>query len=135
MRFLIILLFVIFSTKIFSIENNKLISENDLNYLFDNSQKKWNETLVFLDKKKSLSKFAGTYETYYLKSYFDNGSVLIMPYFKNNIVEKFVFTYEFDFNDDELINLFLDHYNSFNFFCTKLTKNKSYLNIEIIKCN
>ena len=51
MRFLIILLFVIFSTKIFSIENNKLISENDLNYLFDNSQKKWNETIVFLDKK------------------------------------------------------------------------------------
>ena len=135
MRFLIILLFVIFSTKIFSIDNNKLISENDLNYLFDNSQKKWNETIVFLDKKKSLSKYAGTYDTYFLKSYFDNGSVLIMPYFKNNIVEKFVFTYEFDFNDDELINLFLDHYNSLNFFCTKLTKNKSYLNIEIIKCN
>ena len=102
MRFLIILLFVIFSTKIFSIENNKLISENDLNYLFDNSQKKWNETLVFLDKKKSLSKFAGTYETYYLKSYFDNVLVLIMPYFKNDIVEKFVFTYEFDFNGGEL---------------------------------
>ena len=51
MRFLIIVLFLIFSTKIFSIENNKLISENDLNYLFDNSQKKWNETIVFLDKK------------------------------------------------------------------------------------
>ena len=51
MRFLLILLIIFYSTKIFSIEKYKLISENDLNYLFDNSQKKWNETLVFLDKK------------------------------------------------------------------------------------
>ena len=58
-----------------------------------------------------------------------------MPYFKNNILEKFVFTYEFDFNDDQLINFFLEHYNSLNSFCTKLSKNKSYLYIEIIKCN
>ena len=47
-----------------------------------------------------------------LKSYFDNGSVLIMPYFKNDIVERFIFTFEFDFIDDDLINLFLEHYNS-----------------------
>ena len=135
MRFLIILIFVIFSTKIFSIENNKLISENDLNYLFDNSQKKWNETIVFLDKKKSLSKFNGSNDTYFLKSYFDNGSVLIMPYFKNDSVERFILTYEFDIIDDELINIFLKHYNSYNLFCSDLVKNKSYINIEIIKCN
>ena len=40
MRFLLILLILFFSTNIFSIENNKLISENDLIYLFDNNQKK-----------------------------------------------------------------------------------------------
>ena len=122
MRLLLFLLIIIFCTKTFSIENYKLISENDLSYLFDNSQKKWNETIVFLDKKKSLSKFPGGYDTYFLKSYFDKGSVLIMPY-------------EFDFIDDDLVNLFLEHYYSFNIFCAKLSKNESYLNIEIKRCN
>ena len=31
-----------------------------------------------------------------------------MPYFKNDIVEKFIFTYEFDIIDDDLINIFLN---------------------------
>ena len=101
MRILLILLIIFFSTKIF-LEIYKLISENDLVYLFENNKKKWNETIVFLDKKKSLSKFNGSNDTYFLKSYFDNGSVLIMPYFNNDSVEKFVLTYEFDIIDDEL---------------------------------
>ena len=135
MHILLILLIVFYSTKIFPIEIYKLISENDLVYLFENNKKKWNETIVFLDKKKSFSKLNGSNDTYFLKSYFDNGSILIMPYFKNDSVEKFIFTYEFDIYDDELTNLFLKHYNSYNLFCSKLVKNKSYLNIEIIKCN
>ena len=135
MRILLILLIISYSTKIFPIEIYKLISENDLVYLFENNKKKWNETIVFLDKKKSFSKLNGSNDTYFLKSYFDNGSILIMPYFKNDSVEKFIFTYEFDIYDDELTNLFLKHYNSYNLFCSKLVKNKSYLNIEIIKCN
>ncbi len=135
MRFLLILTILFFTSKTFSIQNNHLISENDLNYLFDNNQKKWNETIVFLDKKKSLSKLSGSHDTYFLKSFFDDGSVLIMPYFKNNSINKFIFTYEFDLIDDELINLFFIHYNSFNLFCSTLFQNKSYLNIEIKKCN
>ena len=70
-----------------------------------------------------------------MKSYFDNGSVLIMPYFNNDSVEKFILTYEFDIVDDDLINIFLKHYNSYSLFCSGLIKNKSYINIEIIKCN
>ena len=70
-----------------------------------------------------------------MKSYFDNGSVLIMPFFNNDSVEKFILTYEFDIIDDELINIFLKHYNSYNLFCSAIVKNKSYINIEIIKCN
>ena len=135
MRILLILLIISYSTKIFPIEIYKLISENDLVYLFENNKKKWNETIVFLDKKKSLSKFNGSNDTYFLKSYFDNGSVLIMPFFNNDSVEKFILTYEFDIIDDELINIFLKHYNSYNLFCSGLVKNKSYINIEIIKCN
>ena len=135
MRILLILLILFFSSKIFSIENNKLIKENDLVYLFENNQKKWNETVVFLDKKKSLSKYNGSLNIYYLKSYFKDGSVLIMPYFKNNIIDKFIFTFEFNFIDDDLINMFSKHYNSFNSFCTNLVRNKLFINIEIEKCN
>ena len=135
MRILLILLITFYSTKIFPIEIYKLISENDLVYLFENNKKKWNETIVFLDKKKSLSKFNGSNDTYFLKSYFDNGSVLIMPYFNNDSVEKFILTYEFDIVDDDLINIFFKHYNSYSLFCSGLIKNKSYINIEIIKCN
>ena len=135
MRILLILLITFYSTKIFPIEIYKLISENDLVYLFENNKKKWNETIVFLDKKKSLSKLNGSNDTYFLKSYFDNGSVLIMPYFNNNSVERFILTYEFDIVDDELTNIFIKHYNSYNLFCSELVKNKSYINIEIIKCN
>ena len=135
MRILLILLIIFYSTKTFPIEIYKLISENDLAYLFENNKKKWNETIVFLDKKKSLSKFNGSNGTYFLKSYFDNGSVLIMPYFNNDSVERFILTYEFDIVDDDLINIFLKHYNSYSLFCSGLVKNKSYINIEIIKCN
>ena len=135
MRVLLILLILFFSSKIFSIENNKLITENDLVYLFENNPKKWNETIVFLDKKNSLSKYNGSLDIYYLKSYFTNGSVLIMPYFKNNSIEKFIFTFEFDFIDNDLINLFSNHYNSFKLFCSNLVRNKSFINIEIKKCN
>ena len=38
-------------------------------------------------------------------------------------------------NTDDLINIFLKHYNSYSLFCSGLVKNKSYINIEIIKCN
>ena len=135
MRFVLILSIVFFSTNIFSIENNKLISEIDLIYLFDNNKKKWNETIVFLDKKKSLSKLNGFNDTYFLESFFDNGSVLIMPYFKNESVSKFVFTYKLNNIDEQIKNLFIDHFKSFEIFCSTLSINKSYLNIEIIKCN
>ena len=135
MRILLILLITFYSTKIFPIELYKLISENDLVYLFENNKKKWNETIIFLDKKKSLSKFNGSNDTYFLKSYFDNGSVLIMPYFNKDDVERFIFTYEFDIVDDNIINLFLKHFNSYKLFCSTIVKNKSYINIEIIKCN
>ena len=58
-----------------------------------------------------------------------------MPYFKNNIIDKFIFTFEFNFIDDDLINMFSKHYNSFNSFCTNLVRNKLFINIEIEKCN
>ena len=49
MRILLILLIILYSTKVVTIEIYKLISENDLVYLFENNKKKWNETIIFLD--------------------------------------------------------------------------------------
>ncbi len=136
MRFFIIIFILFFSTKIFSIENNQLISEKDLHYLFENNQKKWNETLIFLDKKKSLSKINGSNDVYFLKSYFNYGYVIIMPHFKNNNIYKILFTYKFDKFDDEISDIFFNHYMySFNKFCSKVSRNKLYLNIEIKRCN
>ena len=136
MRFFIIIFILFFSTKIFSIENNQLILEKDLHYLFENNQKKWNETLIFLDKKKSLSKINGSNDVYFLKSYFNYGYVIIMPHFKNNNIYKILFTYKFDKFDDEISDIFFNHYMySFNKFCSKVSRNKLYLNIEIKRCN
>ena len=50
-------------------------------------------------------------------------------------VEHSYFSELLDITNDELINIFLKHYNSYNFFCSAIVKNKSYINIEIIKCN
>jgi len=136
MRFIFILSILIFSNKVFSIENNLLISEDDLIYLFANDKKKWNETLIFLDKKKSLSKINGSNDVYFLKSYFNNGYVIIIPHFKNNIIYKILFTYKFDNFDDEISDIFFYHYTySINKFCSKVSRNKLYLNIEIERCN
>ena len=136
MKFIFILSILIFSNKVFSIENNLLISEDDLIYLFANDKKKWNETLIFLDKKKSLSKINGSNDVNFLKSYFNNGYVIIIPHFKNNIIYKILFNYKFDNFDDEISDIFFYHYTySINKFCSKVSRNKLYLNIEIERCN
>ena len=70
MKSFLFFLILIFSTNIYSFEN-KLIDENDLKYLFSNSVKKWNESVVFFDKKKSMSKINTYNNNYSLKSFFN----------------------------------------------------------------
>ncbi len=55
MKSLFIFFILIISTNIYSFEN-KLIDENDLKFLFNNSSKKWNESVVFLIKKNQCQK-------------------------------------------------------------------------------
>ena len=55
MKSLFIFFILIISTNIYSFEN-KLIDENDLKFLFNNSSKKWNESVVFFDKKNQCQK-------------------------------------------------------------------------------
>ena len=54
--YFIALFILLISFKTIAINQDQLISENDLYYLFKNSLKKWNENVIFLDKKKSMAK-------------------------------------------------------------------------------
>ena len=83
MRFLILLLTVLTTSNLLAIGKDQLISVNDLDYLFKNNIKKWNQSVVFFDKKKSMVKMNTDDEIYFLKSLFKNGSVIIKPYFYN----------------------------------------------------
>ena len=88
MRFLTFILISFTTLNLFAIEQDQLISKIDLDFLFDNNVSKWNQSVVFFDKKQSMSKVNSDDEIYSLKSIFKNGSVTIKPYFNKNKVIK-----------------------------------------------
>ena len=96
MRFLILLLTVLTTSNLVAIGKDQLISVNDLDYLFKNNIKKWNQNVVFFDKKNSMVKINNNDEIYFLKSLFKNASVTIKPYFNNNKVSKIDLEYELE---------------------------------------
>ena len=135
MKSLFIFFILIISTNIYSFEN-KLIDEKDLKFLFNNSSKKWNESVVFFDKKKSMSKVNSDDEIYSLKSIFKNGSVTIKPYFNKNKVIKIDLKYEFENFDPDINNLIFKHYTKLdNNYCTNILNKMSIIIIEINKCD
>ena len=137
MRYFLILILLIFpASHSISIEKDQLISENDLDFLFKNNIKKWNESVVFFDKKKSMSKVGNNDEIYFLKSFFQNGSVIIKPYFNKNQVIKIDLEYEFENFDPNINNLIIKHYTKLeNNYCTNILNKKSIIIIEINKCD
>ncbi len=136
MRLIVFLFILSTSSNSFSIEQHQLISVNDLDYLFKNNVKKWNETVVFLDKKISMSKVSNNDEIYFLKSSFKNGAIIIKPYFKKNVVSKINLEYELNNFDKKLNNKILKHYAKLeDNYCTKLINKKSKIIIEIFKCD
>ena len=136
MRFLSFILILFTSLNLFAIEQDQLISENDLDYLFNNNIKKWNQSVVFLDKKNSMSKLINYDEVYSLKSFFNNGSVTIKPFFNNNKVIKVDLEYELKNINQKINNLIFEYYTNLeNNYCTNIFNKKSTINIEINKCN
>ena len=135
MKSLFIFFILIISTNIYSFEN-KLIDENDLKFLFNNSSKKWNESVVFFDKKKSMSKINTQNNNYALKSFFDQGSVIINPIYENNNVVKINIIYELDNDQNNSFTNILDYYKNFSkIFCTNSSLKENIINIEIKICN
>ena len=136
MRYIIILLILLTSFKTKALNQDQLISENDLYYLFKNSLKKWNENVIFLDKKKSMEKIINNNDVYSLKSTFKEGSILINPLYKNNLVNKINIQYDLKIYDDFLINLIVNYYKDLeNKFLIIIDNNQQKINIIIEQYN
>ena len=136
MRFLTLILILFTTSNLFAIEQDQLISKIDLDFLFDNNVSKWNQSVVFFDKKQSMSKVNSDDEIYSLKSIFKNGSVTIKPYFNKNKVIKIDLKYEFESFDPNINNLIFKYYTKLeNNYCTNILNEKSIIIIEIHKCD
>ena len=136
MRYIIILFILLTSFKTIAINQDQLISENDLYYLFKNSLKKWNENVIFLDKKKSMEKIINNNDVYSLKSTFKEGSIIINPLYDNNLVNKINIEYDLKFYDDFLIDLIINHYQSLeNKFSIIIDNNQKKIKIKIEQYN
>ena len=136
MRFLTFILILFTTPNLFAIEQDQLISKIDLDFLFDNNVSKWNQSVVFFDKKQSMSKVNSDDEIYGLKSLFNNGFVTIRPYFNKNKVIKIDLEYEFENFDPNTNNLIFKHYTKLdNNYCTNILNKMSIIIIEINKCD
>ena len=134
MKKLLFLCLIFTSINTNAIDTNKLINLNDLNILFDFKKNEWNETVLFLIKKNSFAKVNNDSDTFYLKSIFNNGEIITMPIFFNNIVEKIKFEYIFDNKKDNL-KIIKGHFNSFKNFCFEYFQNDRSIQVDVSKCN
>ena len=134
MKKILFLCLIFISLKTNAIDSNKLINFNDLNILFDFKKKDWNENVLFLIKKNSFSTVENDSDTFHLKSIFNDGQIIIMPIFSNNIVEKIKFEYIFDYKKEKL-KIINDHFNSFNNFCFEYFQNDKSIQVDVSKCN
>ena len=117
-------------------EKISLMSLNDLKIIFFFFFQTWNENLLFLDKKSSMKKLQLENNlNYSLKSTFNNGYVLITPYFKKDLVETLNINYNFNDIDQNTINLIFNHFKSLDVnFCNSLKTYKNDIFIDIKNC-
>ena len=134
MKKLLFLCLIFISLNTHAIDSNQLINLNDLKILFEFQKKDWNENVLFLIKKNSFAKVNNDSDTFYLKSIFNNGEIITMPIFFNNIVEKIKFEYIFDNKKDNL-KIIKGHFNSFKNYCFEYFQNDKSIKVDIYKCN
>ena len=101
MRTSIIYYLILFfcSFNVLAIESSKLIKLEDIEYIFDTNIQKWNQNVVFFEKKKTMEKIIQKNSNVYsLKSSFNNGYVILTPTFKSSEV----YMLNLDYNLQEL---------------------------------
>ena len=135
MKKLIFLCFIFISTNVHSFDEDQLISLEDLNILFEQNKNKWNENVLFLIKKKSFTKINNNSDIYILKSIYENGEIITMPTFSNNLVQKIKFEYNFLNYNKEYFDILKKHFTSISEFCSDLSFKNDSIIIEVSKCN
>ena len=135
MKKILCLCLIFLSLNIQALDSNKLINLNDLNILFNFQKKDWNENVLFLIKKNSFSIVENDSDTFYLKSIINDGEIITMPIFSNNIVEKIKFEYIYLDHKKENFKIINDHFKSFKNFCFEYLYNEKSIEVVISKCN
>ena len=135
MKKLLFLCFIFLSLNTYAIDSNKLINLKDLNILFDLQKNDWNENVLFLIKKNSFSKVDSDSDVFYLKSIFNDGEIITMPFFSKDIVEKIIFEYIFLDHNKKNLKIINNHFNSFKNFCFEYLYNDKSIRVVITKCN
>ena len=84
------------SFNVLAIESSKLIKLEDIEYIFDTNIQKWNQNVVFFEKKKTMEKITHKdTNVYSLKSSFNNGYIILTPMFKSS--EVYMLNLEYNF--------------------------------------
>ena len=135
MKKLLFLCFIFLSLNTHALDSNKLINLDDLKILFDLQKNDWNENVLFLIKKNSFSKVDNDSDVFYLKSIFNDGEIITMPIFSNDIVQKIKFEYIFLDYNKENFKIINDHFKTFKNFCIEYFQNDKSIKVDISKCN
>ena len=133
----IILTIYFYSFSVLGIENSKLIKFQDVMYIFDTNIQKWNQNVIFFEKKKSMERIIiNDSNTYSLKSNFKKGYVILTPKFNLSQVDKLYLIYNIpnlDVHSFETIKIHFDKMRH-NFCNSMKVKNDFFVNIELSKC-
>ena len=139
MRTSVIYYFIIlfsWSLNVLALESSKLIRLEDIEYIFDTNIQKWNQNVVFFEKKKTMKKITRKDSNVYsLKSSFNNGYVILTPIFMSSEV----YMLNLDYNLPEL------HLNKINIqkhfdqmkpkICNIIEhQDKNFVTIQLTKC-
>ena len=135
MKKLLFLCLIFLSLNTHALDSNKLINLDDLKILFDLQKNNWNENVLFLIKKNSFSKVDNDSDVFYLKSIFNDGEIITMPFFSKDIVEKIIFEYIFLDHNKKNLKIINNHFNSFKNFCFEYLFNDKSIRVMITKCN
>ena len=127
--------FLINFNVVFASQKINLITLNDIDLIFSTNLKKWNENIIFLDKKESMEKIQlENTKSYSLKTKFKNGYVLITPIFNNIGVESISLIYNFKDIDKYKLEFISYYFNSLKELCNKIDNNRNEVIIYINKC-
>ncbi len=135
MKKLLFLCFIFLSLNTHALDSNKLINLDDLKILFALQKNDWNENVLFLIKKNSFSKINNDSDVFYLKSIFNDGEIITMPIFSQDIVKKIIFEYIFLDHNKKKLKIINNHFNSFKNFCFEYLYNDKSIRVVITKCN